>query len=408
VLTIPEFYERRFGRKTRILGGVMLALGGILNMGLFLKVGSMFIVGVTGMAADGGALKLVMFVLLTLVLVYTVLGGMISVVITDYIQFVILSAGVLLTTGFAVHHLGWNNIFETVAAEMGSKGFNPFESEGEFGVDYAAWMCFLGLVGCAIWPTSVARALAMESPEAVQKQFAWSSVSFTIRFMVPYFWGICAFVFIMTAAPDLKAVFFPENPAAAANNLYAMPVFLGRILPTGVLGLIAAAMIAAFMSTHDSYLLCWSSVITQDIVAPLQRKKMSLKSRVFLTRVLIGAIGVYVLWWGLFYEGSDDIWDYMSVTGAIYFTGAFAVMFCGLYWRRASSTGAVLALLSGAIAILGLGPVQEALGIAGRFTGAQVGLFTICFSLVVMVCGSLLCPDKRAPSTLEQPSSKRD
>ena len=49
VMTIPEFYERRFDRKTRILGGIMMALGGILNMGLFLKVGSMFIVGVTGM-----------------------------------------------------------------------------------------------------------------------------------------------------------------------------------------------------------------------------------------------------------------------------------------------------------------------------------------------------------------------
>lgn len=44
VLTIPEFYERRFGRKTRILGGIMMAFAGILNMGLFLQVGSMFIV----------------------------------------------------------------------------------------------------------------------------------------------------------------------------------------------------------------------------------------------------------------------------------------------------------------------------------------------------------------------------
>ena len=51
VLTIPEFYEKRFGRRTRILGGIMLTLGGVLNMGLFLKVGSMFIVGITGMSA---------------------------------------------------------------------------------------------------------------------------------------------------------------------------------------------------------------------------------------------------------------------------------------------------------------------------------------------------------------------
>ena len=60
VLTIPEFYERRFGRKTRILGGIMMALGGILNMGLFLQVGSKFIVGITGLSATSWALPTVM------------------------------------------------------------------------------------------------------------------------------------------------------------------------------------------------------------------------------------------------------------------------------------------------------------------------------------------------------------
>ena len=62
----------------------MLSLGGILNMGLFLKVGSMFIVGITGIAAESWALRSVMIVLLLLVLLYTVLGGMISVIVTDW------------------------------------------------------------------------------------------------------------------------------------------------------------------------------------------------------------------------------------------------------------------------------------------------------------------------------------
>ena len=54
VLTIPEFYERRFDRRTRVLGGIMMAFGGILNMGLFLQVGSMFLVGITGLSASSG------------------------------------------------------------------------------------------------------------------------------------------------------------------------------------------------------------------------------------------------------------------------------------------------------------------------------------------------------------------
>ena len=393
VLTIPEFYARRFGPRTRILGGVILALGGILNMGLFLKVGSIFIVGITGLSDQGWALPAVMTVLLLLVLLYTVLGGMISVVLTDYVQFVVLSFGIIAATLLAVRNLGWTHIFSTVASQMGEKGFNPLLAEGEFGLDYMLWMCFLGLVGCAIWPTAVGRALAADSPRTVKKQYMWSSVSFLIRFMVPYFWGICAFVFIMTRAPDLRTLFTatPDAPAVL-SNLYAMPIFLGRILPAGLIGLISAGMIAAFMSTHDSYLLCWSSVITQDVIAPLCGNRLDTPGRIRLTRILIVVIGVYILYWGLVYKGSDDVWDYMAVTGAIYFTGAFALLAAGLYWKRASSTGAVLALLSGCTAILGLGPVQQFLGVQWR--SARVGLAAIGLTVVSMVAGSLLFPDR--------------
>ena len=403
VMTIPEFYERRFDRKTRILGGIMMALGGILNMGLFLKVGSMFIVGVTGMTEVGIALPAVMIFLITLVLIYTCLGGMVSVVIADYVQFVVLSFGILLTTGLAIYHLGWNNIFDTVQQEMGRVGYDPTVSGGEFGWEYMAWMGFLGLVSCGIWPTSVARALAMDSPQAVKRQYMFTSISFMIRFLVPYFWGICAFVFIMQNE-GFREVFFPAGYPApetlpegmqAADNLYGMPQFLGQILPVGLIGIITAGMIAAFMSTHDSYLLCWSSVLTQDVIAPISDvvgKPLSSKARVTLTRVLIVIIGIYVLYWGLIYKGKDDIWDYMAVTGAVYFSGAFALLFCGLYWRRASSTGAFLALLAGLTAILGLSPVQEALGL--EIPSARMGLISIATTVLVMVFGSLLFPDR--------------
>lgn len=397
VLTIPEYYEKRFDRKTRILGGIMLALGGILNMGLFLKVGSIFIVGVTGLSAQGWALPLVMTTLLILVLVYTTLGGMFSVVVTDYIQFVVLSMGLLIATGLAIQFIGWNTLFDTVATEMGAAGFDPFAAEGNFGLEYVLWMAFTaGLVSCAIWPTAVARALAAKDAQTVRKQYMFSSISFMVRFLVPNFLGIAAFVYISGQAPELKAAFFPAAGGEAVNNLYAMPILLGRMIPAGLLGLISAAMIAAFMSTHDSYLLAWSSVITQDIIAPLRGNNMSPAARIKCTRIAIVVIGLYILYWGLVYQGRDDIWDYMAVTGAIYFTGSFAVLLGGLYWKRASSTGAFMALLSGIFAVTGLGPVQAMLG--WNVSGERIGLVTVLFSLVVMVVGSLLFPD-RAEST---------
>ncbi len=413
VLTIPEYYGKRFGNKTRILGGVLLAAGGILNMGLFLRVGSMFVVGVTGLSEHGWALPCVMTLLLILVLVYTVLGGMISVLVTDYIQFVVLSLGMLIATGLAISRLGWDNIFATVRTVKGEGGFNPLLAESAFGVEYVVWMVFLGLVSCAVWPTAIARALAMKDEAAVKASFRWSSLSFTIRFLLPYFWGICAMVFFLQEAPELATAFGIGADSGSGEStvkvLYAMPVFFGKLLPAGLLGLVSAAMIAAFMSTHDSYLLCWSSVIVQDVIDPLRREPLGIAERVRLTRWLIVAIGVYIWVWGLFYEGSDDVWDYMAITGAIYFTGAFALLAGGLYWPRGSSAGAFCALLAGGTAICGLAPIRRPLGRLmlwgiGRtptneaadalLTSERVGIATVLLTVTVFVVVSLMFPDR--------------
>jgi SSS family solute:Na+ symporter len=404
VLTIPEFYEKRFDRKTRILGGIMMVLGGILNMGLFLKVGSMFLVGITGLSATSWALPAVMIFLIILVLIYTVLGGMISVVIADYVQFVVLSVSLLVITYIAITKVGWHNIFDTIQLTMGRAGFDPTMEGGGFGWEYIIWMFFMGLASCAIWPTAVARALAMETPGAVKRQYMFSSVSYLIRFLIPYFWGISAFVFITNDA-IFSSLFFPAGypppdslpvGVEAVDNLYGMPFFLGKILPAGLIGLVTAGMLAAFMSTHDSYLLCWSTSLTQDVVAPIAKsagRPLSSKKKVALSRIFIVMIGGFVLYWGLFYKGGEDIWDYMAVTGAIYFTGAFALLLGGLYWKQASSTGAFMALIGGIGAVVGLTPVQDLLGI--EYSSARVGLLSVIGTIVLMVIGSLLFPDRK-------------
>ena len=399
VLTIPEFYERRFDKKTRILGGIMMAVGGILNMGLFLKIGSMFIVGITGLSESSWALPAVMVFLITLVLIYTCLGGMISVVIADYVQFVVLSFGMLLATYLAINNLGWDNIFETVAQVKQQSGFDPTIKGSGFGIEYIIYVGFIGLVSCAIWPTSVSRALAANSPKTVKRQFTFASVSYMIRFLLPYFWGICAFVWIMNEGGAIKESFFPSSEGSeAVNNLYAMPMYLGKILPAGVIGIITAAMLAAFMSTHDSYLLCWSSVLTQDVIAPIMGDKLTPKKRIVIARVLIVVIGLYVLCWGLLYKGSLDIFDYMGVTGAIYFAGAFALLLGGLYWKRASSTGAFLALLAGSSAILGLGPIQNLVKETFNLTitPPRATLTSIALTTTALIVGSVLFPDKKS------------
>ncbi|MEC9032728.1 MAG: sodium:solute symporter family protein, partial [Planctomycetota bacterium] len=394
VMTIPEFYERRFGRGVRILGGLLLALSGILNMGMFLKAGSIFVVEVTGL--EGTTIKWVMTALLGLVLFYTILGGMVSIVLTDYVQFVVLSFGLIVTTLFAIQELGWQNIVNGVEKLKGAGGFDPIASEA-FGLDYVVWMIFLGLVSCAIWQTAVMRACSARSVEDVKRIYAWSSIGFLIRFLVPNFLGLCALVYFAG-----HAELFPEGlEGEGGSGLQAMPRFLGILLPSGLLGLVAAGMLAAFMSTHDSYLLCWSSVLTQDVIAPLGGDRMSTRSRLNLTRLLIFAIGIFLLIWSLWYELRQDLWDYMAITGAIYFTGAFALLVAGLYWKNASRVGAYLALVVGLSAVLGLKPIQEAaqkvLSVQLDWDGEIIGISTVAASSLAMVLGSLAFPDRQGP-----------
>ena len=78
------------------------------------------------------------------------------------------------------------------------------------------------------------------------------------------------------------------------------------------------------------------------------------------------------------------------------FTGAISVLIAGLYWKRASSTGAACALIAGFSALLGLGTVQEWFGLSG-WKSWNIGLITLVVAAVAMVVGSLAFPDRLDP-----------
>lgn len=401
VMTIPEYYERRFSRPVRVFGGALLAGAGILNMGMFLKAGAIFVTGLTGLR-DPIYVNVVMTILISLVLAYTILGGMVSVVITDYIQFVVLSLGMLLACGLAVRTLGWTTIVETLKEVHGEAGFNPLHSEG-FGPTYILWQILVaGLVSCAVWQTAVMRACAAESTQVVRRLYIWSSIGFLIRFIVPQFLGVCALAYLWHHA-DAQAIFFVNGKVVDNSELtmHAMPVLLSHVLPIGLIGLVGAGMLAAFMSTHDSYLLCWATVIVQDVIDPCFGGKLSVKMRLFLARLLIFLIGVFLLVWSLWYPLGQDLWDYMAVSGAIYSIGALVVLVGGIYWRRASCAGAWCALSVGCLAVLGLAPVKKAVGLSRleqligyRIESWDVGVAVTLLALVLMIVVSLWLPDR--------------
>ena len=189
-----------------------------------------------------------------------------------------------------------------------------------------------------------------------------------------------------------------------------MPLLIGNLIPTGLLGLLTAGLIAAFMSTHDSYLLAWGSVISQDVIAPLTtEKRLSDAQSIRFTRISVLVIGMFLLVWGIWYELPESVWTYMAVTGTVYLSGTGTALIGGMYWKGASSTGATGAMLGGTFAIAGLFPqwIQQTLAdllnsdvssVSNYVNEPSIALFVFFTCVTIFIAGSLIFPDKQPAS----------
>jgi SSS family solute:Na+ symporter len=355
LMTIPEFFEVKYSSNLRVLTGILVATGGILNMGVFLKVEGMFLAIISGISLSH--LKATMTTILMLELIYTVLGGMVSVVITDFIQFVALSVGTILVTIYSVRAIGWGKMYEAVHTTIGPQGFNPF-SNSEYGWAYIIFQILLWMAVDTCWQTTAMRTFSTRDPETSRKVFSWTGCIFFGRGMMPMVWGIAALALL----------------GPGQNSLEAMPTMLARILPSVVLGLVVSGMLAATMSVNSSYLLGWSSIIAQDIIHPLRRKPLSPRSQVRLNRLTNLFVSLFVLFWGVWYTLPGPTYFYLNITATIFLGGAFAAIIGGLYWERANTLGGYYAMVGGALGAVGFFFFHVSTSYAGLGSFAMAGL----------------------------------
>jgi len=426
-MTLAEYYQMRYSQNVRLLGGLIIAVAGILNMGVFLKAGALFLrhvmnlpdtlhlslaeAGSTVWAANLPMVNVLMTVLLVFVLLYTLAGGMVSVVLTDYFQFLVLSVGIAGATWYAWTRGGFESfeqLTEIVREQRGAAGFSPILA---FGVVWILWQT-LHWLGTSTWQTYALRTTSVDSPRTAKTMYALTGLIFFARAAIPMLWGIAALAFFATSGR------LGEVP-----SLEAMPAFMGQILPVGLAGLLVAGMLAAFMSTHDSYLLAWSAVLTQDVVGPCAEKlgrPLSARTRIWLTRMFIILIGLFLLVWGLWYQLPGTMWSYLAITGTIYISGAATILGFGLYWRRANIVGAYAALICGAVpglVYLFINILNQVLSgpqaaaeagtlarIAATYSDAWAGLLSYPLAVLGMIVGSLLGARTRPPAAIGIPT----
>lgn len=394
-LTLPELFEKRFGSRVRWAAGLVIVLGGLLNMGLYLRLGGEFLVIATGF--DAGKLEWVMTGLLVLVLVYTVLGGMLSVLVTDYVQFVVMSIGLVAVTVLVLANVGWQPLVDTVERERGASGFSPL-ADPERGWPFLAFQALIQIAATLTWQPVVARVLASKDARVGQRIYTRTSPFFLARFVLPGIWGIAALATLAPAAYEALPASLRDDPSAAA-----MPLYLSTAVPIGLMGLLVAAMLAADMSTDSSYLLTWSSVIYNDLLAPV-RKGWSESKGLFVNRMLVLAIGAFLLFYGLWFElEGTSAWDYFTITGTIYLSSLSVLIVACLYWKRASRAGAIGAIAWGALCPVAFLVAQKS-GQANLVEFAKdvgtywSGIAAFAGAALAMVVGSLAFPERKQVS----------
>ena len=322
-----------------------------------------------------------------------VVGGMVAVVITDFIQYVLLSVATILVSIYAVYHAGWDNIVAKVSSTMGSAGFDPVENP-KFGITFLIWQVLLWFSIHTCWQTTAMRVFSTRSPEISKRVMTWTGFIYLGRGMLPMLWGAAALTLFGTGALD-NGVPLPVVDGQTLAPIDAMPAMLASILGPGIKGIVVAGMLAATMSVNSSYLLGWSAVISQDIILPIREQMgkpaLSSRSQIFVNRLANLFVGLFLMFWGLYYTPPGAVYLYLNITGTIYLAGTFICVIGGLYWKRANTSGGYLAMLMGAAgAIIPFFFLHWSENITGfcAFGLAALGL----------VLGSLI--GKRAPTSL--------
>ena len=378
VITIPELLEKKFGKNIRWASGLVIVIGGLLNMGLFLRQAGSFLSITIGI--NQVYLELLMTLLLIFVGLYTVIGGMVSVIVTDYIQFVLMCIGFVTITGILIYQFGWFQILDGSRDYLGPESLN-LNVNYNYGFDRLILDILVAFGSVLTWQTMISRVLAAKDSTTAKKIYMATSPYMLMRFVIPVFLGISALYY------------FGPNMYIGGQEILAMPSMIAQLIPVGIIGIVIASMLAADMSTNSSYLIAWSSVIYNDILEPIHKNNWSSKKELFYNRAIICFIGLFLLLYGLWYPLSNDLWVYMQVTGTIYLSSMTVLLISSCYFKNASTLGAKISIILGAVIPVLYLLLQEfsfISDIVKNIGPYKFGVFSFLMSGMGMFFGSLI------------------
>ena len=299
-LTLAQFFEKRYSRNFRIFAGIVAFVCGIINFGIFPAVGAQFFISYCGFPDSILGIPtfpLMMILLISVALYFVYTGGQIAVIIADFFQGVFLIVVLFIITIFLYNKVEWDQVSDSLTntpIKLAAEEVDKLNNEDSFKIldneekeekikeikdkyensslinpfktsrveDFNLTYFLIGLIGMFYgtlsWQghqayNSSAKSAHEAKMAAVLGDIRWKPQGLFI-FLVPVltyvFMNHSDFAFV---AESVNSSLDSLNSETLKSQMRA-PIVLSEVLPVGLLGAFAALMLAAFISTHDTYL----------------------------------------------------------------------------------------------------------------------------------------------------------
>lgn len=354
--SVPGYLKLRFGEPARMLSAITFGLMTVLMSGI-----NMYSMALVMKVVLGWDINFSIWVSSLTVAVYVVLGGLLSAIFNEVLQFVLIWLGALLISIIGLIETGgWNGMVERIAHNFPGQSYTHLWStlgsfsDNPMGIHWVGIVLGLGwVISFGYWTTDflvVQRVLAAKDIRAAKMA---PIIGAAFKMMVPFI-VILPGLLGLAVLPE-KLVGEGQAVATGAHSYNeVLPIMLARYCGPGLLGLGITALIAGFMSGMAGNVSAFATVWTYDIYRPLLSKDATDAHYVSVGRwctilgVLVSIGTAYLVMQFL------SIMDYVQALFSFFIAPLFGTVLLGMLWSRATPSGGFWGLLSGTLSSIGM------------------------------------------------------
>ena len=365
LLTISDYYRERYGRSVEILCSIIIMVSYLGWVSAQVTA-----LGLVFNLLSGGVISMPVGMVIGVVsiLAYTLFGGMWSVAITDFIQMIILVVGLATLAVFAGEQAGGAD--KVIALAISQDMFNFFPEPNLKEILFFVAAAITIMFGSIPQQDVFQRVMSANSLNAATKGPIIGGICYILFAFVPMFLVVSALIIM----PEKAAQLIEEDPQKV------LPTLVMEHMPFIMQVLFFGALLSAIKSCASATLLAPSVTFTENIWRQF-RPHQSDKQALLAMRVTVLVFSGLVLCYAISMQGSS-IYEMVSGAYQVTLVGAFIPLLFGLYWQKATTQGAIFAIVLGLLTwlLLLLTPAGE------EFPAQLAGVLA---SLVGMLIGSL-------------------